>query len=150
MLIETARFGIIAALLALAACTSNESQPSMQAGDEVIYELAGTRWALQQLDGKPVKISEGGREAYLYLNSADRSVVGHAGCNRISTTYQQNGAQISFGDVIATRMFCADMATETALLQALKVATGWRIDGSQLDLLDGQQTTVARFEARNL
>ncbi|HEY0943352.1 MAG TPA: META domain-containing protein [Steroidobacter sp.] len=156
MLIETARLGIAArafvsaALLAMAACASNESQPSAHESNEVIHELAGTRWALQQLDGKPVQISEGGREAYLYLNSADGSVVGHAGCNRISSTYKQNGAQISFGDVIATRMFCPDMSTETALLQALKVAAGWRINGSQLELLDGQQTTVARFEARNL
>lgn len=160
MLIETARLRIAArafvsaALLAMAACASNESQPSAQhvdeQGNEVIHELAGTRWALQQLDGKPVTISEGGREAYLYLNSTDGSVVGHAGCNRISTTYKQSGAQISFGDVIATRMFCPDMPTETALLQALKVAAGWRIDGSQLELLDSQQTTVARFEARNL
>ncbi len=156
MPIETVRFGMMArsfvmtALLATVACTSNESQPSDELGNEVIHELAGTRWALQQLDGKPVTISEGGREAYLYLNSADGSVVGHAGCNRISTTYKQNGAQIGFGDVIATRMFCADMTTETALLQALKVAAGWRIEGSQLDLLDGQQKTIARFEARNL
>lgn len=156
MPIETVRFGMMArsllvtALLATAACTSNESQPSDELDNKVIHELAGTRWALQQLDGKPVTISQGGREAYLYLNSADGSVVGHAGCNRISTTYKQNGAQISFGDVIATRMFCTDMATETALLQALKVAAGWRIEGSQLDLLDGQQKTIARFEARNL
>lgn len=119
-------------------------------GDEVTHELAGTRWALMQLGGNPVTISEGGREAYIVLNSSDGSVVGYAGCNRISSTHKQNGAQVSFGEVIATRMFCPDMPTETALLQAMKVAAGWRITGSQLDLLDGQQNTVARFEARNL
>lgn len=141
---------VVATLMAMAACTNNESQLSAPGGDEVTHELAGTRWALVQVDGKPVKVSEGGREAYIALNSADSSVVGHAGCNRISSTYKQNGAQISFGDVIATRMFCPDMPTETALLQAMKVAAGWRITGSQLELMDGQQTTVARFEARNL
>jgi putative lipoprotein len=145
------RVFVVAALLAMAACHSNEPQSSAQrGGDEVTHELAGTRWALVQVGGKPVTVSEGGREAYIALNSADGSVVGHAGCNRISTTYKQNGAQISFGDVIATRMFCPDMSTETALLQAMKVAAGWRIAGSQLQLLDSQQTTVARFEARNL
>lgn len=142
---------VITTLLALAACTSNEpSSPADDGGSEVTHELTGTRWALVQLDGKPVTVSEGGREAYIALNSADGSAVGHAGCNRISTTYKQNDAQISFGDVIATRMFCPDMPTETALLQALKVAAGWRISDSQLELLDGQQRTVARFEARNL
>lgn len=140
-----------AALLAVAACHSNEPISSAQdRGDEVTHGLAGTRWALVQLGGKPVAVSEGGREAYIALNASDGSVVGHAGCNRLSTKYQQNGAQISFGDVITTRMFCPDMPTETALLQAMKIAAGWRIVGPQLELLDNQKTTVARFEARNL
>lgn len=142
---------VIVALLTMAACSSNEPQPPATTGsDEVTYELAGTRWALMQLGGKTVTISEGGREAYLMLNSADGGVVGHAGCNRISTTYKQNGAQLSFGDVIATRMFCPDMPTETALLEAIKATVGWRITGSQLELLNAQQKPVARFEARNL
>lgn len=142
---------VIVALLTMAACSSNEPQPPATTGsDEVTYELAGTRWALMQLGGKTVTISEGGREAYLMLNSADGGGVGHAGCNRISTTYKQNGAQLSFGDVIATRMFCPDMPTETALLEAIKATAGWRITGSQLELLNAQQKPVARFEARNL
>jgi heat shock protein HslJ len=142
---------VIAVLLTMTACNSNEPQsPAPKGSDEVTHELAGTRWALVQLGGKPVTVSDGGREAYIALNSADGSVVGHAGCNRISTTYKQSGTQLSFGDVIATRMFCPDMPTETALLDAMKATAGWRITGSQLDLLNGQQTTVARFEARNL
>jgi len=141
---------VVAMLLALAACNSNEPRSAASMSDEVIHELAGTRWALMQLGERPVTISEGGREAYIVLNSADGSVVGHAGCNRISTTFKQTGAQLSFGDVIATRMFCPDMPTETALLDAMKATAGWRISGSQLELLSGQQAIVARFEARNL
>ena len=144
-----ARALLVAMLFAMAACSSNE--PSSATGsDEVTYELAGTRWALLQLGGKPVTISEGGREAYIALNAVDGSVVGHAGCNRISTTYKQSGELISFGDVIATRMFCPDMPTETALLEAMEATAGWRISGSHLELLNGQQAPVARFEARNL
>ncbi|WP_129775879.1 META domain-containing protein [Peristeroidobacter soli] len=141
---------VIIALLAMTACNSNEPQPPVSSSDEVTYELAGTRWALMSLGDKPVTVSEGSREAYIVLNSADGSVVGHAGCNRISTKYKQTGAQLSFGDVIATRMFCPDMPTETALLEAMKVTAGWRINGSQLELLNAQQRVLARFEARNL
>jgi heat shock protein HslJ len=156
MLIETAsrwrmtRAFAITVLLAAAGCASNQPQTSAQGSNEVIHELAGTRWVLRELDGKPVQISDGGREAYIHLDAADGRVVGHAGCNRISTTYQSNGAQISFGDVIATRMFCPDMPTETGLLQALKAAASWRIEGSKMELLDGRQATVAKFEAINL
>lgn len=145
-----AKYAAVVMLLTMAACNSNEPQPRASSTDEVTHELAGTRWALVQLGDKPVTVREGGREAYIALNSADGSVVGHAGCNRLSTNYKQTGAQLSFGDVITTRMFCPDMPTEIALLEAMKVTAGWRITGSQLELLNGQQTPVARFEARNL
>jgi heat shock protein HslJ len=142
---------VMVMLLAVAACHSNEPRSSTsKSSDEVTFELAGTRWVLVQLGDKPVKTSEGGREAYIALNSADGSVVGHAGCNRISTTYKQTGAQLSFDDVIATRMFCPHMATETELLEAMAGTAGWRITGSQLELLNDQQKPLAHFKAMNL
>ena len=142
---------LAASLALLAACGSHESKPQEPSGsDEVIYELAGTRWALQRLGDKPVTISEGGREAYIVLNSVDGSVVGYAGCNRISSTHQTTGSQLSFGEVTATRMFCDDMPTETALLDAMKSTASWRISDSQLQLLDAKQRSLATFEARNL
>jgi heat shock protein HslJ len=145
-------FTIAAAFAAMVACTQQEPpKPAEPAGSsEVTYELSGTRWALMRLGDKDVKVSEGGREAYIALNSADGSVVGYAGCNRISSTHQENGSQLHFGEVIATRMACDDMATETALLEAMKSTAGWRISGSQLELLDAQQRSLATFEARNL
>jgi heat shock protein HslJ len=146
----SAKYLLVAMLVAVSACSSNEPQSEQQVGmDAVTYELAGTRWVPVQLGDKPVKVAEDAREAYVMLNASDGSLVGYAGCNRISTSYKQNGAQIGFGDVIATRMLCSDMSTENGLLQALKAATAWRIAGSQLELLGGQQT-LARFEARNL
>jgi heat shock protein HslJ len=147
----TLRMFAVAAVLVLAACSGNEPRSAEQAsGDEVTFELAGTRWALMALGDKVVTVSEGGREAYIALNSAENSVVGHAACNRISSTYKLHDAQLSFGEVIATRMFCQDMPTETALLAVLKATAGWRISGSQLELLDANRQPLARFEARNL
>jgi heat shock protein HslJ len=145
----------IAALMASVACTQHEPPPAEPAQSDgvtngVTFELTGTRWALVRLGDQEVKISEGGREAYIALNSADGSVVGFAGCNRISSTHEGDGSQLHFGDVIATRMACEDMPTETALLEAMKSTTSWRISGSQLQLLDAQQRALATFEARNL
>lgn len=143
---------IAAAVVAIAACTSQDPQPAAEsaASDEVTFELTGTRWALFRLGDQEVKVSEGGREAYIVLNSADDSVVGYAGCNRISSTHQTNDSQLHFGEVIATRMACDDLPTETALLEAMKSTASWRISGSQLELLDAQQRSLATFEARNL
>jgi heat shock protein HslJ len=146
---------VAAMLAAVVACTNQEPppaapDPSDGVTNEVTYELAGTRWALIRLGEQDVKISEGGREAYLHLNAADGSVVGFAGCNRISSTHEENAAQLHFGDVIATKMACEDMPTETALLEAMKSTASWRITGSRLELLDAQQKSLATFEARNL
>lgn len=144
-------FTITVAFAALVACTKQEPQPAEPAGSsEVTFELTGTRWALMRLGDQQVKISEGGREAYIALNSADGSVVGYAGCNRISSTHKSDASQLQFGEVIATKMACDDMATETALLEAMKNTASWRITGSQLELLDAQQQSLATFEARNL
>jgi heat shock protein HslJ len=154
---RTARWrslAIVAAFTAIAACTSQEPKPAETTepagSDEVTFELTGTRWALVRLGDQEVKVSEGGREAYIVLNSADESVVGYAGCNRISSTHRSDGSQLHFGEVTATRMFCEDMPTETALLEAMKSTASWRISGSPLDLLDAQQQPLATFEARNL
>jgi heat shock protein HslJ len=145
----------LAALAAIVACTQEPKlaepvQSEQTVIDGVTFELAGTRWALMRLGDQEVKISEGGREAYIFLNSADQSVVGYAGCNRISSTHRANGAQLQFGEVIATRMACDDLPTETALLEAMKLTASWRISGSQLQLLDAQERSLATFEARNL
>jgi heat shock protein HslJ len=140
-----------AALAALAACTSEVPKPTESATvDGVTFELTGTRWALMRLGDRKVEISEGGREAYLHLNPADASVVGYAGCNRISSTHRSSGSQLQFGEVIATRMACDDLPTETALLEAMQLTASWRISGSRLELLDAQQRSLATFEARNL
>ena len=147
----TSRLLAIAFVASLAACGGMGSKSSEPAGSsEVTHDLVGTRWALVRLGDKAVTISEGGREAYIALNSAETRVVGYAGCNRISSTYQLNAAQLSFGEVIATRMFCPDMPTETALMDALKSTAGWRISGSQLELFDANKKSLASFEARNL
>lgn len=137
-------------VLLLAACSTRDPKSPVEPEGEVTHDLVGTRWALVRLGEKPVTISEGGREAYIALNSVETSVVGFAGCNRISSTYKLDAARLSFGDVIATRMFCDDMPTETALLEAMKATAGWRITGAQLDLLDSNQRPVASFEAKNL
>lgn len=135
----------------LAACGGMNPKPvDATASSEVTYELIGTRWALVRLGGKAVTISEGGREAYLALNAVETRAVGYAGCNRIAGAFQLNGARLSFGAVSATRMFCPDMPAETALLEAMKATAGWSICGSQLDLLDANQRSLASFAARNL
>lgn len=147
----TSRLLAIATLAIVAACSNNDPRPTQPTPtDTVTFDLAGTRWALNWLDGETVTVREGGREAYIWLNPADGSVVGDASCNRLSSTYKADGGRVTFGELITTRMFCPDMPTETALMKALEATATWRITGSQLELQDAQGKSLARFEARNL
>jgi heat shock protein HslJ len=142
---------VAAVALSLAACSgATPKAPDLQGSNEVTHDLKGTRWALMRLGEKPVTISEHGREAYLHLSSAEDSLVGYAGCNRISGPFTSQKDQLTFGEIIATRMFCEDMPTETALLTAMKATARWQISGSQLQLIDANQQILATFEARDL
>ena len=146
------KFQLVAAVaLSLAACSGVAPKaPGPQGSNEVTHDLKGTRWALMRLGEQPVTISEQGREAYLVLSSVEDRLVGYAGCNRISGPFTSKNDQLTFGEIIATRMFCEDMPTETALLAAMKSTARWRISGSQLQLIDADQQPLATFEARDL
>jgi heat shock protein HslJ len=139
----------------VAACSHNEPTPvasgaTPSGSDEVIYELTGTRWALAQINGKPVTIEGQQREPYVVLESASTRVVGYAGCNRIAGSYELRDEMLGFGQIRSTRMACPQLATEDALLKALKETRRWRIESDRLDLLDARDAVLASFLARNL
>jgi heat shock protein HslJ len=141
----------------LAACSHNQPTSSTpvagaSGSNEVIYELTGTRWALAQLNGKPVTLEAEQREPYIVIESgtATRRVMGYAGCNRFAGSYELQGEALGIDQIIATRMACPQLAIEEALLQALKDTKRWRIADDRLDLLDAGGTVLASFLARNL
>lgn len=76
----------------------------------------------------------------------DGRVSGSGGCNRISGQATIEGAAISFGPIIATRMACpaAVMTQEAKFIAALEKVRGWQLDPAQgkLSLLDEQGQAV--------
>jgi putative lipoprotein len=110
--------------------------------------LENTYWKLTDLDGSPVRVANQQREPHFILHSANRSVAGSGGCNRLTGRYDVNGDRISLGRVASTMMACVDgMETEQAFLKALGRANRWRVTGQRLQLFDATGTQVAVFEA---
>jgi len=62
--------------------------------------LAGTRWAIIEIDGRAVD-----GEAY-WLEIGEDRISGQAGCNRFSGPYSLGGDTLSPGPLAATRMAC--------------------------------------------
>lgn len=77
-------------------------------------------------------------------------VSGNAGCNNYSTSYEVDGDQIAFGEVVgSTMMLCPDpvMVQEVVYLEALKNSATYEIVDDELALLDANGDALARFEA---
>lgn len=134
-----------ALLLALAgfACASPDPLASPP-------KLEGTRWAPVELDGKAVPApASAEREPFVVFGPEGNRLVGSGGCNRFAGSYEQKGAELTFGPIASTRMACADgMETEDAFLAALTATAKWKITGERLELADAQDKVLATLEAR--
>ncbi len=117
--------------LALAACSSGG------------VELGGTTWSLRALNGQPALE---GITAGLIFGEGD-SLSGKTGCNSFSTTYQTDGNKITIGPAASTMMACPQpqMDQESAFLSALANAKTYNVQGTILNLLDADGTTIAAF-----
>ena len=77
---------------------------------------------------------------------------GSAGCNNYSTSYETNGASISFGPVANTLKSCETpegiMQQETAFLMALSSAKIYAMDRGSLVLKDEQGEVLLTFVKR--
>ena len=110
--------------------------------------LRDTRWKLTRLAGKPVILAERQQEAYLIFRAGDNGVTGSTGCNNLTGTYRLNANALNMSGIAVTRMACAQgMDVEAALFTALGKVVGWKIAGQNLELLDGGNAVVARFQA---
>lgn len=81
--------------------------------------------------------------------AADGKVTGSGGCNRISGKATVEGAYLSFGPMISTKMACAPaiMDQESKFLSALGDTRLWRFDEQRdkLILVDAHGVTVLRL-----
>jgi heat shock protein HslJ len=96
--------------------------------------LPGTSWALAAIGDTPV-----GDVVPTLAFGADGTASGSGGCNTYNGTYAIDGATISFGPLISTKMACEGAAntTEQAYLNALQGASSWTIDADGRLILDG-------------
>lgn len=100
--------------------------------------LAGTGWGATVINnGKGAVASLLAGSSVSLEFAADGQAGGSAGCNRYTARYEQDGAQLRFHAVAATRRVCPGddlMAQEQAYLQALESVATMRVEGQRLEL----------------
>ncbi len=101
-------------------------------------ELIGLQWQLESIGETPVA---DGSVVTMTLGS-DRGVMGSGGCNSYSGSHMVNGSALTFGEVISTKMACADEAAgaqETAFFEALQTATRYELTDDGLTVWYGDE-----------
>lgn len=99
-------------------------------------------WALEEIDGVAVAVNDFGREIpVLEFHKVDGQVMGNSGCNRLSGSYKIEGAKISFGPMISTKMACPGNG-EQRFLNALNTVDAFRIENLKLYLLKGDSEVL--------
>ena len=115
----------------LAACTTAGAAPA---------SLAGTSWALVQIDGqKPVS-----SRAAITINA--RAISAHAGCNGMGGDLTITSDRLMTGPIISTQMYCDGvMEQEQALGALLGASPHYKVVGDTLTLTaPGHSAKLAR------
>lgn len=113
--------------------------------------LENTYWKLVRLGATTVTLAEKQQEPYFVLQPETGRVIGSGGCNLMTGSYTLAGDQITFGQIAATMMACAEgMDVEREFHQALRQVASWRIEGETLELFDAGGVSIAQFESRYL
>ncbi len=110
--------------------------------------LGGKEWRLAVPGGEAGPHSAAAGGPTLTFDLRGKRISGSTGCNRFFGSYSTGAdATIRLDPSGSTMMACSEELTraEKAFLEALRATTGYRIEGSSLELLAGDRV-VARLE----
>ena len=120
---------------------------------ETNHTFNTTYWKLIQLLNKDINASKLSREAHIIFSPLDNgkaSFHGASGCNEVLGKYESTEYNITIDKHIAmTRMACPSMEIEIQFLEVLGKTIVWSIVGNHLELLDSNNSVLARFRASN-
>ena len=108
-------------------------------------------WEIKTIDGKAL---EGKSETvpFIGINVEKSQIYGSAGCNRLTGALTIDGdaskGSIDLSKMGMTRMMCADMSTETQVLEALSRVTKYSVKGNILTLTDEQGNSVIELKSK--
>ena len=121
------------------------------AGEAPVDPLAGTKWQVRsyynaaEVGGMAAPL--GGTQ--LTAEFADSVVSGSSGCNTHNASHSVDGDSLSIGEAASTMMFCEQpqgaMDQESAYLVAMQSASSYKLETSQLQILNEQDEVVVDF-----
>ena len=95
---------LLGSLTTFAACSLVKPPPVIATAAAV--PLLDTHWRLVRLGAELVDNPAGARDAHIVLASANNSVAGNLGCNRMFGRYALENDMLKFDGLGGTKMFC--------------------------------------------
>lgn len=136
---------IMAAIAISAAFTMTSCKSSKNALQ--VSALNG-EWSVTTVNGQKPETEQ---EVFIGMDLNKKTVYGCAGCNRIMgsiETDNEKPGKLSFTKLGTTRMTCPDIATETAVIGAMKEITGYKGTDNALELTNKRGKTLLTLEKR--
>lgn len=131
---------LILAIMAVLAMTSCETKKN--------FESLSGEWNVVSIGELVVPDSV---RAFLGFNLLEHIVYGSTGCNQLSGALPEviDTKTPMFGAVGSTRMMCADMTVEDAMLPALGKVVDFKVNGDSLYLNDAEGAVQMSLVKRN-
>lgn len=115
---------------------------------EVVVEMPDINglWQLISVNGNKVIKEQLGKEIpQLEFKTADSSLTGTTGCNRITGKIRVTSYLVDFENLAATRMLCSNAMYETPMLQLLRGSLSYTLVNEELIFTkEGKQVLVFR------
>ena len=115
--------------------------------DKKGFDVLGGEWNVVTIGELSVPDSV---DAFIGFDIAEQLVYGCTGCNQVTGALpsEVNPEVPMFAAMGSTRMICADMAIEDAMLPALGQVVDFKVEGNNLYLLDAAGATVMSLVKR--
>ena len=110
-------------------------------------ELTDTYWRLCEMNGKKLEATGSNTDAYIYLKDKKDELIGFTGGNNISGEFEDGKYNAIGFEAVSTEKACPGIETETYLMDALKKANRYMINGENM-LLYNDNVVLAIFEAK--
>jgi heat shock protein HslJ len=142
---QTQKFlGVLMTIVGLTLASCATSTPLADSSES----LRNTRWSLVTLPNQPLVA-----DTLITLNFDNDKMTGSDGCNRYHTAYTLNADKLNINkNVASTMMACPEpiMRQASSYIGALTQATGYKIEGQQLTLLDAEDKPLAAFKKQRV
>ena len=126
----------VMAVLMMASCNEKKT-----------FESLNGEWKVVAIDEMAIADSI---DAFIGFDVAEQIVYGSTGCNHLTGALpaEVNPETPLFGAMGSTRMMCADMTVEDAMLPAMAKVVDFSVEGNNLSLLDAAGNAVMLLKKR--